>query len=449
VDRADLTVLSASPACVGGGAERVAYSLHQEYLARGLDSWLAVATRNCDDPRVVRIPVDAGRSAWARALLRPARAIGTRGVRTAYVASRALRMLAEPGRYIRVVRGHEDFDFPCTQRILDLTPSPPDILHLHNLHGAWFDVRALPEATAHLPTMITLHDAWLLTGHCAYPLDCTRWQTGCGDCPYLELYVPLRRDESASNVAVKRAALAGSHLALACPSRWIYDMVQKSGVASDSVRARVVHNGIDIRIFKPADKGRARAELGLPADARILCFAARGIQASQFKGFGTLMAALTMLGEDEPMRRDTLLLALGSESADTQVGGIAVRFVPFVTESALLARYYQASDAYVHPARAETFGLAVAEAMACGLPVVASEVGGIPEIVIDGESGLLFNNEDPRNLANLLRSILHDGDQRARLGANGLERVQSHFTLDRQVDAYLGWYEELVAEWGR
>ena len=412
-----------------------------------MDSWLAVANKNCDAPATVEIPVDLGRSLWARTLLKPAWAISRREGRLPYLASRALRTLAEPGRYSRVLHGHEDFDFPGTARMLEVLPSPPDILHLHNLHGAWFDVGALPALTAQVPTMITLHDVWLLTGHCAYPLDCERWKTGCGDCPYLDLYVPIRRDESASNARIKREAVSNSRVALACPSRWLYDLLMESGLVTGDVQARVVLNGIDTRIFSPGDKQQARAELGLPPDAKILCFAARGLEGSAFKGFGTLKNALAILGENADIRANTLLLALGSDSPAQKVGGIDIRFVPFVKDPAIMARYYRACDLYVHPARAENLGLTILEAMACGIPVAASAVGGVPEIIVDGESGMLFQHDDSKQLAALILSMLADEKRLASLSAHGLERIAAHFTLDGQVSAYLGWYDELLAEW--
>ena len=65
--------------------------------------------------------------------------------------------------------------FPASHRVLELPPRPPDVLHLHNLHGGYFDLRVLPELSARQPTVVTMHDEWLYTGHCAYTLDSERW----------------------------------------------------------------------------------------------------------------------------------------------------------------------------------------------------------------------------------------------------------------------------------
>jgi glycosyltransferase involved in cell wall biosynthesis len=446
-DTHPLRTLTVSPAAIGGGAEKVALTLHEEYLARGIDSWLPLGNLNADVPQSLRIPNDARRSAWARALLGPARGLEAHSSRASDVPgllSRLLRIAAEPRRYARVARGHEDFDFPESAHLLELPPYVPEVVHFHNLHGSYFDVRALPSISSAVPTMLTLHDAWLLTGHCAYPLDCERWRTGCGECPDLSLYVPLRADASADNRRVKRDAVRASRLAIATPSRWLLRMVEESQLIHEHTDVRCIPNGVDTRIFKPADKRAARRELGLPEDARIAVFAAKGLKSSQFKGFGTLSEALALLGERQPGNRHTVFVALGEEAPCQRIGNVELVFSPFVHDPADVARYYQAADLYVHPARAENLPLAIIEAMACGTAVIASDVGGIPELVSAGETGLLFPAADPAALGDALEALLGDELRRGAMGAAAVDRIRARFALDRQADAYLGWYAEMI-----
>ena len=89
--------------------------------------------------------------------------------------SRRQRALRDPGVLLDAARGREDFRFPASHRVLELPPKPPDVLHLHNLHGGYFDLRVLPELSQGQPTVVTMHDEWLYTGHCAYTLDSERW----------------------------------------------------------------------------------------------------------------------------------------------------------------------------------------------------------------------------------------------------------------------------------
>ena len=109
-----------------------------------------------------------------------------------------------------------------------------------------------------------------------------------------------------------------------------------------------------------------------------------------------------------------------------------------------VARWLQAADLYVHPSRADTFPNGVLEALACGTPVVASRVGGIPEQVRD-ETGVLVEPGDPAALAAAIESLLADPSRRERMSAAAAEDARARFSLDRQVDAYLALYVELLA----
>ena len=442
--RADATILQVAPSDEGGGAEKVAVELHLAYLERGLDAWLALGANHDRVPRSLGIRNTAARGRWARAVLGAAGLSDPAHERQlSPLLKRALRTLAEPARYARVASGLENFDSPGTYGLLGLIPSTPDILHLHNLHGSYFDIRALTTLASRAPVIVTMHDAWLLTGHCAHPFDCEHWRTGCGECPYLGTSVAIPRDRSVENARIKREALAASRVRLASPSRWLMDIAERSGVAEASAETRVIPNGVDTAVFSPGNRSVAREALGLPEDAFVVLSAARSGKTSPFKGFDTLEAALPHIAQAAE-GRDVFLLALGDDAPDTQIGGVRVRFVPFVSQPAQVAEYYRAADLYLHPSRAENFPLAVLEAMACGVPVVASDVGGIPEIVVDGETGLLVPADDPQALAAATGLLLTDDTRRAALASAGASRVAALFTLDRQVQAYLDWYAEIL-----
>jgi glycosyltransferase involved in cell wall biosynthesis len=440
----ELMVLQVSTSAIGGGAERVAMSLHEEYLARGIDSWLAVGAGE-GTPGTLLIPNDARRTAWARTLLPSAARLNVgapprrspRGL-----ANRALRIAAEPGRFVRVFFGHEDFDFPGTAALLRELVADADVLHLHNLHGYYFDLRELPRLSNAVPTILTMHDAWLLTGHCAHPFDCQRWKTGCGECPYPGTYPPMARDASADNWLAKRELLKRSQLHLAVPSHWLMDMVEQSGLLGESADARVVPNGIDTRLFRPGDKAEARASLGLPQGKEIILFAANALRDNPYKDFQSLMGALPIVARARGERLQ--LVALGGISEGAHLPGVEILALPFESDPARVAEYFRAADLYIHPSRADNLPLAVMEAMACGTPVVASRVGGIPEIVEDGVTGTLVDVGAVDEMANAIITLLEDEPRRRAFAEAGVARVGERFSFERQVDAYLDWYVELL-----
>jgi len=432
----------------GGGAEQIALTLHREYLRRGHDAALAVACSHTGRAGIFELDHNANRGIWARSWRSVGEAFAPLDgrIRGAGRLRRTLPfVVGQPRRWWAVRRGREDFDFPATALLPEIGGKAADVLHGHNLHGGltetlgYFDLRALPHLSCSFPLFLTLHDPWLLSGHCAYSLECERWLAGCGSCPDLSLYPAVPRDATAFNWRRKRDIYARSRLRVATPSRWLMSMAERSMLAAGVVEARVIHYGIDLTVFRPAEKADARRELGLPADTPIVMAAANGLRSSPFKDLPLLRAAITAV-VDEPI----LLLAVGEEAPEERYGSAVVRFIPR-QEQASLARYYQAADVFVHAARAEAFGLVIAEAMACGTPVVATAVGGIPEQVTDGETGLLVPPGDTRAFAEALRSLLANRERRRSMGRAAVEAAR-RFELSRMVDAYLGWYDDVLAE---
>jgi glycosyltransferase involved in cell wall biosynthesis len=292
-----------------------------------------------------------------------------------------------------------------------------------------------------------MHDAWILTGHCAHPIDCTGYLTGCLECPALDRYVPIRRDAAAENLRIKRHALKSKTLHVAAPSHWLAGLVDRSGVADDLAELRVIPNGIDTTVFSPGDRQDARTKLGLPPSSLIIAFAATRAASNPFKDFVTLKRSLPRIAA-ELASREVLLLAIGDDAPDLHLDSdTRIRFVPFVNDPCALVDYYRAADIYLHPARAENFPLAILEAMSCGLPVVASNVGGVPEILSDGMTGLLVRPGDDLELAAAAIALVRDLPRLAAFSAAGIVRA-AEFTLERQASSYLSWYEELVENAG-
>ena len=142
-------------------------------------------------------------------------------------------------------------------------------------------------------------------------------------------------------------------------------------------------------------------------------------------------------------------IAIGAAGPDEQVGAVRLRRVRAQHEDRELARWYQAADLYVHPARAEAFGLMIVEALACGTPVIASDVGGIPELIDAGEvtgraTGAIVPAGDARALAGRVTAFLaRSPSERDALAANAAHHAASRFDRRRHEREYLDWIREL------
>jgi glycosyltransferase involved in cell wall biosynthesis len=447
-----LKVLQVSTADIASGAELVAMNLHLGLRRRGCRTWLVVGEKRSSVDGVIQFDNDAARRAWARFWIhlgqRSGRVLGDNRV------GRRLRRLlgyriGQPGRWWQVDRGWEDMDFPATAQLLDLTPERPDILHCNNLHGAYFDLRCLPALARQVPVVMTIHDFWPLTGHCGGPVDCTRWQIGCGQCPDLTLYPPLKRDNTAANYQRKRAIFSAARVHPICTSQWMRRCLETSPLASVAEQARVIHLGIDTAIFRPApDRAAVRQQLNLPVDAAIVLFAASTGKKNPFKDYATIAAATRQVAE-RGVGKPLWFLLVGGEPTREQLGSATVFGVGHIHDRQTLAKCYQAADLFMHATLADTWGLTITEALGCGTPVVATQVGGIPEQVLDGQTGLLVPSRDAKAFADAVHHLLTDEPLRKRMSQEAVKLVQQRFELTRQIDQYLDAFHDIRATWLR
>ncbi len=445
MSKSNLHVLQVSTFDIAGGAEKIAWGLLESHKLHGCDSWLAVGNKRSTNANVILLQNDKYRGLWARFWISIGNVLSLligKVPRTGLL-SQWLCWVGQTRRFLEIQQGHEDFDFPATSKLLELTNERPDIIHFHNLHGGYFDLRALPQLSQQVPVILTLHDAWLLSGHCAHSFDCNRWKTGCGNCPYLSIYPAIRRDATAYNWQRKADIYRNSRLYVVTPCKWIMDKVNQSMMKPGIVASKVIPNGVDLKVFHPANKIEARAGIGLPTDAKILLFAANGIRKNIWKDYKTLQSVLEKIAKTGTK---VLCVALGEKAPPERICDVEIKFVPYQQDPNKVARYYQAADLYVHPARAETFPNTVLEALACGTPVVASAVGGIPEQIEDGITGFLTLQGDAEAMAEKIMQLLEDDILRLRMGMQAADAAKKKFDIDKQVIEYLKWYERIIED---
>jgi glycosyltransferase involved in cell wall biosynthesis len=440
-----------------GGDGRIVSDLHHQYRALGYSTSLMLGRGAVPEGGIPLRP-DAYRSRWARAWLGSAATSAPPSLDRSGLA-KLKRWIAEPRRRWRIRSGFEDFDFPTTvPAIAQVIREGPSILHFHNLHGGYFDLRALPVLNALAPVVLTLHDQWTFTGHCAHSFECERWTLGCGECPDLTIYPGIPRDRTAENFIAKREIFSHARLHLAAPSRWLMERAERSLLSTAIVEKKVIPNGVDTRIFHPGDAVVERARLGLPVESRIILCANKVARSSHWSNEELFLSTLRYLAQEGPS--DITLVLLGSERGfDDRMEGIRVIHRPYEQVVETVAGYYRASDIYLHPAGAGTFPTTVLESLACGVPVVATDVGGIPEqvrsLVAAKEAsgsprtlatGILVDPQDRTGLGRAIERLMLDSELRTSLGENGARTAMTQFSITVQAQRYLDWYQEILSD---
>jgi glycosyltransferase involved in cell wall biosynthesis len=221
-------------------------------------------------------------------------------------------------------------------------------------------------------------------------------------------------------------------------------------------KIRRVYYGIDLNRPLALSQSAVRAlrrELDVPPEGPFLLCVGR---LDEQKGHPVLFDALRQVLAEEPLAR--LVVVGGMQQSGEEYVAYLRRLaaqpeldgrVIFTGERTDVPRLMAACDIFVLASRWEGFGLVFVEAMAAGKPVVATNVSGIPEVVLDGQTGLLVPPDDPASLAAAILRLCADPAERRRLGNAGYERVHLHFTADRMVDETLDIYREALASKAR
>jgi D-inositol-3-phosphate glycosyltransferase len=209
---------------------------------------------------------------------------------------------------------------------------------------------------------------------------------------------------------------------------------------ADISRITIIPPGVDTGLFHPRPAAEAKQRIGVDPELKMLLFAGR---IEPLKGIGTLLEAvallrrhgldvcsrlaLSIIGGDPSVNPSIRNAEMDRLQALRQELGI-VDVVTFVgkQDQDALADYYAAAEAVVMPSHYESFGMVALEAMACGVPVIASEVGGLAFLVRDGETGLHVPDQDPAELADQICNLLTDPDLRARLSAQAAKYAQGY-----------------------
>lgn len=223
---------------------------------------------------------------------------------------------------------------------------------------------------------------------------------------------------------------------------------------ADPARTVTISPGVDLELFTSGSQAVARTALGLPSDAVVLAFIGR-IQ--PLKGPDVLLrAAAEMVSREPALRAKLRVLVVGGPSGNglaepTAMHQLAaalgileqVVFAP-PQSGAALVRAYRAADVVAVPSYSESFGLVALEAQACGTPVVAAEVGGLPVAVADGVSGQLVSTHHPSDWADALSAVALHPQRRGQLAAGAAAHAR-RFSWERTTEALLRVYVDAAA----
>jgi glycosyltransferase involved in cell wall biosynthesis len=399
-----------------GGAARATWRLFRGLQAAGAEVRLLVQEKTSGDQDVVKLPSPLS------GMLNPFRpyidfAIPLLQTRKRILFSTALL----PDQLMRAVNEYQ-----------------PDIVHLNWITGGFIRLETLAKIPC--PVIWTLHDMWAFTGGCHNSTQCDRYLVECGKCPVL--HSGKENDLSRKTfLRKKRTYNQMQNLTLTAPSSWLAGQIKES-ILLKNKNVKVIFNGLDTNIFKPAGRLKARQRLGLEAEKTIVVYGAIRATETPLKGFQNLIEALRIL------RNPSLkLVVFGSSGpAGTDISGLDVDFKGSVSQDDTLTDLYSAADVVAVPSYQEVFGQAATEAMACGTPVVAFGCTGLLDLVKHQETGFLATPFQPESLASGISWVLEDDARHEKLCRQARDHAVKNFDISIVSSQFIQLYQEVRNE---
>jgi len=419
-----MKVLQLNTFDVEGGAALAAWRLHLGLRDAGVDSKMLVQTKTGTDATAIERD-----TASARALgqLRP--------------WLEALPLLMYRGRPAT----HWATEWVPTRITEQIHDEKPDIIHLHWVCRGFMsvaDIGGVSQGPRGTPVVWTLHDSWAFTGGCHVPGHCTKYRQQCGLCPQLN----SREGDDLSRHTWERKNLLWTEtpLTIVTPSDWLARCARDSSLFKTR-RVEVIPNGIDTSRMAPMPRDEARAELALPQDKKLILLCAMNAVQDTNKGFRHLEEALRKLA-GTGWRDRVELVVVGQAAPPTPVDtGVPTRFLGVLKGEEAMRRVYSAADLTVLPSLQENLPNSIMESMACGTPVTAFGIGGIPQLVEHDVTGYLARPQDDADLAAGLEYILSDSARRDRMGMQARLKIEREFDTRLTAKRYHDLYEQLLA----
>ncbi len=406
-----MNILHINTSDLAGGAAISGYRLHQGLLAQGIDSRLLVGTVKTNSDRVEVFP--------------------RRGK-----IERQLEVLGLTSSF-----GLNDLHYIGTFSVPQHNfYQTADILNFHNIYSGYFNYLAVPSLTKNKPAVFTLHDMWGFTGHCAYSYDCDRWKTGCGQCPYLNSYPAVNRDNTRLEWKLKNWVYSRSNLNIVTPSNWLTEQAKQSMLNRFPIH--YIPHGIDTEAYQPLESEQCRSLLGIPLGKKVLMFGAESFKHSR-KGGDLLVKALSQLPSS--LKAETLLLTLGnggetiSEAVEMETLSLG-----YVGSDRFKSIAYSAADLFIFPTRADNFPLVLQESIACGTPMVSFKIGGVPDLVRPGITGYLATAEDTEDFSQGIVQLLEDQNLREQMSQNCRAIALKEYPLELQAQRYIELYNQVL-----
>ncbi|MBN8555158.1 MAG: glycosyltransferase [Deltaproteobacteria bacterium] len=330
------------------------------------------------------------------------------------------------------------FGSPIVKRTLELNP---DIIQLHWICQGFIRLESLKYFQKQR-LVWRLPDMWAFSGGEHYVGDSLRYEQGylknnrpAGESGFdLNRWIWMRKQKHWKDL---------KSMTLVSPSRWLADCIRRS-VLFKNHRIEFIPTGQNVEHFKPIDQNIARQILGLNPQKKYILFGSIDAIGDIRKGFHLLKPALQILSRKQQWNENLECLVFGSETRKNHGLDLPVKFLGYYKDDLSLMLAYNATDAFVAASTEENLANTVIESMACGKPVVAFRIGGMPDIIRHQENGFLAKDLSPQALADGIEFVIEDSERWIKLSTAAREIAIRLYSTKVQTQSYIDLYQDLI-----
>ncbi len=409
-----MKILIINTAEIKGGAAVACNRLHEALLNNGQQSKMLVRQKSSSDPTVFEFSNSNIRKKINLAFF--------------YIELFVLKFLKKAGY---------DFSLPWFGPALHKHPlvKEAEVIHIHWVQNSFLTLHTLKKLQQlNKPIVWTLHDMWAFTGGCHYNGTCRKFETNCIACPQLKntglidfskLIFEEKKDTYQKNIQI------------VCPSNWLAQEAKSSFLLRENPIEVIPYN-INFDLFKPYDKKESRGKFGIAQDKKIILFVSMNIE-DERKGFKWFKEAILKLENSIPNWKDTHeVLAIGRNS-EAKHFETTIHYTGRLSNVEMISRAYAAADVFVAPSEQDNLPNTVIESLACGTPIVAFNIGGMPDMIDHKENGYLANFKNTDELANGIVFCMNTN-----MNISARNKALKMFESSKVADAYVALYKKTV-----
>nr|WP_304220101.1 glycosyltransferase family 4 protein [Fredinandcohnia onubensis] len=318
-----------------------------------------------------------------------------------------------------------------------------DIIHLNWINGGFININDL--ILLKQPIVWTLHDVWPFTGGCHILGKCSKYINGCGKCPQLNSNKNM--DISYKLVNKKNNILKNLNITFIAPSKWMAERIKESFLFSEiQGKVQIIPNGIDTKVYKPINSFKAKEELGLDKNKKVILFGAVNATSDRNKGYLLLKDALKFLYETSSNfeRENIQLVVFGSDNKVEENMGFKTINIGKINDEKKLTLLYSAAEVMCVPSIQESFGQTALESIACGTPVVSFKTSGLLDIIDHKINGFTAKSYDVREFARGIQWLLREDMDRSKISSLAREKALNKFDIRNTTKQHIHLYEDLL-----